>query len=79
MTPCAIEVKPLEDYKLLVTFENGEKKVYDVKPLIRGDWFGKIKDMNVFNTVHIVGISVDWEEGQDVCPDDLYYNSVLAE
>ena len=53
MTPCAIEVKPLEDYKLLVTFENGEKKVYDVKPLIRGDWFGKLKDMNVFNTVHI--------------------------
>ena len=52
MTPCAIEVKPLEDYKLLVTFENGEKKVYDVKPLIRGDWFGKLKDMNVFNTVH---------------------------
>ena len=79
MTPCAIEVKPLEDYKLLVTFENGEKKVYDVKPLIRGDWFGKLNDMNVFNTVHIGGISVEWEEGQDVCPDDLYYNSVLAE
>ncbi len=79
MTPCAIEVKPLEDYKLLVTFENGEKKVYDVKPLIRGDWFGKLKDMNVFNTVHIGGISVEWEEGQDVCPDDLYYNSVLTE
>ena len=50
-----------------------------MKPLIRGDWFGKLKDMNVFNTVHIGGISVEWEEGQDVCPDDLYYNSVLAE
>ena len=27
-------VEPLDDYKLLLTFEYGEKKVYDMKPLL---------------------------------------------
>lgn len=76
MTPMAIKVRPLENYQLLINFDNGEEKIYDAKPLIRGDWFGKLEDNKVFNTVHIAGISVEWEDGQDICPDDLYYNSI---
>ncbi len=34
MRPKAIDVKPLEDYMLLVIFENGEKKIFDVKPYL---------------------------------------------
>ncbi len=79
MTPSAINVKPLRDYKLFVTFDNGEEKIYDVSPLIRGDWFGQLGDINIFNTVHIAGLSVEWEDGQDICPDDLYYNSIPVE
>lgn len=76
MRPKAIAVKPLEDYKLFVTFDNGETKIYDATPLIKGDWFGQLKDPNVFKTVHVAGLSVEWEGGQDICPDDLYYSSV---
>ncbi len=76
MTLSAVKVKPLEGYKLLITFDNGEDRIYDVNALIRGDWFGQLKNMDIFNTVHIAGISVEWEGGRDVCPDDLYYNSV---
>ena len=77
MIPVSIKVKPLEDYHIHVTFDNNEEKIYDVNPLIQGDWFGQLRDINIFNTVHVAGISVEWAEGQDVCPDDLYYNSVL--
>lgn len=79
MTPTAIEVKPLDDYKLLVTFDNREKKIYDAKPLIRGEWFGQLQNIEIFKTVHIAGISVEWADGQDVCPDDLYFNSIPVE
>ena len=51
-------------------------KAIDVKPLIKGDWFGELIDKNIFNTVHIAGLSVEWVNGQDVCPDDLYYSSI---
>ena len=74
--PKAVDVKPLEGYKLFVVFDNGEQKIYDAKPLIRGDWFGQLEDITVFNTVHVAGLSVEWAGGQDVCPDDLYYSSV---
>ena len=78
MRPKAVEVKPIENYNLLVTFDNGEKKIYDVKPLIKGEWFGQLKDVNIFNSVRVAGLSVEWSGGQDVCPDDLYYSSVPA-
>ena len=74
--PKAVDVKPLEGYKLFVVFDNGEQKIYDAKPLIRGDWFGQLEDITVFNTVHVAGLSVEWAGGHDVCPDDLYYSSV---
>jgi hypothetical protein len=41
----AIDVRPVDDYKLVVTFNNGEVKLYDAKPLMQGDWFGQLKDM----------------------------------
>lgn len=78
-TPKAVKVKPFKNYQLLVEFSNGENRIYDVKPLIRGDWFGQLNDVSKFNTVHVAGLSVEWEDGQDVCPDDLYYNSVQQE
>jgi hypothetical protein len=76
MRPKATKVKPTDDYRLVVTFDNGEIKIYDVKPLIKGSWYGELKDKNIFNTVRIAGLSVEWANGQDVCPDDLYYSSI---
>lgn len=37
------DVKPLGKYKLLVTFQNGETKNYDVKPLF--DKWAVFKDL----------------------------------
>lgn len=76
MSPKATEVKPLANYKLLLKFDNGETRIYDTKPLIRGDWFGQLNDPVFFRTVHIAGLSVEWAGGQDVCPDDLYDSSI---
>lgn len=60
LRPIAIAVKPLEDYRLLITFDNGEVRIFDVAPLIKGDWFGQLKDKELFRTVHIAGVSVEW-------------------
>ncbi|MBR1821654.1 MAG: DUF2442 domain-containing protein [Clostridia bacterium] len=49
--PKAIEVKPLPDYKLKVCFDNGEERVFDVKPYIKGEWFSEFLDLEVFNAV----------------------------
>lgn len=76
LRPKPIEVTPLENYNLLITFDNGEDKIFDVKPMISGSWFGELQDKNIFNTVKISGNTVEWINGQDICPDDLYYMSI---
>jgi len=75
LRPKPIEVKSLDNYLLYITFDNGENETFDVKPLISGNWFGELENKNIFNTVKISGNTVEWINGQDVCPDDLYYLS----
>ena len=75
MRPKAIDVKVLEDYKLLILFDNGEKKKFDVKPYFNHKLFKELKEKNIFNTVRISGLSIEWINGADICPDELYNNS----
>ena len=73
--PKAIDVAPLPNYRLLVTFDNHERRVFDVNPYIKGSWFGKLRDKATFDKVHIGGLSIEWPDGQDICPDRLYEDS----
>lgn len=76
MKTSPINVKPLKNYHLSILFDNGERKIFDVNPLIIGSWFGELKDFSIFSTVKIPGNTVEWINGQDICPDDLYYLSI---
>lgn len=75
MRPNAISVKPLDNYLLEIEFDNNEKKIFDVKPYFKFKAFEKIKDENMFRTVKIAGLSIEWDNGADICPDELYNNS----
>ena len=75
LRPKATSVRPLQDYCLEIIFDNGEKGIFDVKPYIKGSWFGELQDESVFKSVHISGSSIEWAGGQDICPDELYYGS----
>ncbi len=76
MQPKPIDVKPLKNYRILVTFETGEIKIFDVTPYISGDWFGKLKETEYFNTVHIHNNIVTWAGEQDIAPHELYEFSI---
>ncbi|MDR0920049.1 MAG: DUF2442 domain-containing protein [Oscillospiraceae bacterium] len=73
MRPRAVSVMPLENYILEIAFSNGERKFFDVKPYLNYPAFKNIK--NIFYTVRIDGLSVAWQDGTDICPDELYYES----
>jgi len=74
--PRAIEVTTEPNYLLLVLFSNNEKRLFDVKPYLNFKPFEELKNPAIFNTVKPAGLSVEWVHGQDICPDELYYNSV---
>ena len=72
MTPKAMNVEILENYELKITFQNGEVKIFDVKPYFGHKIFDELKDEKLFKTVKIAGLSIEWDNGADICPDELY-------
>jgi len=72
LRPTAKNVVATDNYTLIIEFDNGEKREFDVKPYINGAWYSKLKDMAYFKTVSVNGYTVEWAEGHDLCPDELY-------
>ena len=70
--------KPLPDYHLLLTFSTGEKKLYDVRPLLDLPVFQPLKDIQIFHDLQIDFDTVSWCNGEiDIAPETLYQDSVL--
>ena len=74
-----VAVKPFAQYKLLITFDNNERRVFDVEPYLSDTFFMPLKNPSIFNAVRVSPISLEWPGGIDICPDELYYNSVIAD
>ena len=76
--PKILNVTPMSDYKLQLKYDTNEIKIFDVSPYIEGSWFGLLSDEEYFKTVHITGggRSIEWEDGQDIAPHELYELSV---
>ncbi len=79
LRPTAQTVVPLDDYKLKISFDNGETKIFDVRPYIRGSWYGELADPAYFRSVKTNGFTVEWANGQDICPDELYEDAVQVQ
>jgi hypothetical protein len=78
LRPTAIKVAAKENYMLDIDFDNGESGEFDVKPYIKGDWYGHLKDTSYFRMVSTDGFTVAWPDGQDICPDELYQGITVS-
>ncbi len=74
-----VSVEPLDDYKVLLTFSNNEKRIKDMKPYLDKGVFKKLKDKNFFNSVHISFDTISWDDEIDICLDTLYETSIPLE
>lgn len=84
------DVKPLENYELLLTFDNGEIKKYEMKNELTGV-FKILENKEKFNSVFINEVgniawmvddnldsSLYWNNEIDLCKDMLYLESVAV-
>ncbi len=76
MNPRVKAVKPNPDYTLMLVFTNDEVRCFDVRPYLNRGVFRGLKDPGVFNSVKPFMGSIQWQGGQDFCPDTLYQESV---
>lgn len=75
MNPYVKSAQPRDDYCLLLTFENGEKRVFDLKPYFDKPVFAGLKNSALFKTARVVSGSVEWHGEIDLSYDTLYLES----
>ena len=69
-------VIPQDNYQLLLTFENDEQRIFDMKPYLNiGTVFRALKDPILFDTVRVCFKTVAWANNADIDPEILYLNS----
>ena len=66
----------LDNYKLLITFENNEKKVFDMSPYLEIGKFAELKENTMFQSVHVSFDSIEWANKLDLDPELLYSKGV---
>lgn len=80
ITPKLIRAKALENYKIELLYETGELKIYDMTELLnKCSFYKKLQDEEKFKKITILGLSIQWQSGEDIAPEILYNDSVLQE
>ncbi|MDP2903980.1 MAG: DUF2442 domain-containing protein [Methylovulum sp.] len=67
-------VKTIDEYLLLVEFDNQQKRQYDVTPLLSKDMFAPLKNVALFKSVKVDtgGYAVVWNEDIDISEYELW-------
>ncbi len=71
------EVRPLEDYKLKLKFENNEERIFDLKPYLNLGKFSELQDQKLFKKVRVSFDTIEWPNGIDLDPEFLYKHSKM--
>ncbi len=72
-------VQPLPGFRLLLSFENGEQRVFDLTPYLETGMFRELRNENIFKDVRVSFDTIEWPNGADLCPETLYAESVPLE
>lgn len=75
MSLAVIDVEPLNDYKLLLTFENGEKRIFDVSPYLDKGVFQELINEEKFRAVRVRFDRIEWCNQADLDPEFLFEKS----
>lgn len=74
--PRVKQVEPTDNYELILTFNTGEKKMFDVKALFQYPMYAPLKNIGFFKMVKADNMCVYWNDDIDICPDTLYAQSI---
>jgi hypothetical protein len=70
-----VDVQAADDYMLILTFENQERRRFNMAPYLHVGRFSELRDVAVFKKVSVSFDTVEWENGLDIDPEFLYEES----
>jgi hypothetical protein len=71
-----VSVKPLPDYRLLIEFNTGEKKIYDFKPQLTLTAFCGLKNTALFSKARAVYGGIVWNDEIDIAVETVYQDGI---
>ena len=77
MPPDATDVQVVDDETLLVTFEGGERRLFDLKPLLSRKCYADLNDIAFRHMVSVQNGCVVWPNDIDIDPEWLYKGSIV--
>lgn len=75
MNPRVRRVVPQRDHLLLLEFDNGELRMFDLKPFLDRGVFRALRDSPNFAEAKVVDGSLEWPGEIDLSFDTLYLRS----
>ena len=78
MNPHVEAASPQADHRLVLTFTNGETRVFDLTPYLDKGVFRQLRDPACFAQATVVAGSVEWPGEIDLSYDTLYLRSVAV-
>jgi hypothetical protein len=75
VNPYVKQVRALEDFRLELVFENGERRLFEAKPYLQRGVFVRLQNHALFHAVRVVAGSVEWPGELDLSYDTLYLES----
>ena len=76
--PMLKDVEAFDNYTLLLTFGENEKRLYDFSQNLNHAYYAPLKDLHRFKTASVTDGEIEWITGQDFCPHTLYENSDIV-
>ncbi len=74
-----IAVHPQPNYQLDLEFKNGERRRFDMRPLLEMKPWNRIANPSIFERVRVDYGTVVWPGEIDIAPETLYDDSVPLE
>ena len=68
-------VVPKADYRLVVTFDTGERGVFDMTPYLQYPCYRRLRDTGYFSLAKTERGTVVWPNDEDVAPEALWEQS----
>ena len=73
-------MKIISELCMLVTFSNGERRIFDAQYLLKYPVYKKLQDFNVFKSAYIENGIIVWDNGAiDIGIETVYNNSFVYE
>ncbi len=72
-----ISVRPMPDFQIDLQYKNGERRLFDVRPLLTIKPWNRIARPEIFSLVKVGYGTVVWPGEIDIAPETLYDDSVL--